>query len=203
MPREIYIMFFVIAIAVLYLGVPKFLRDFSSSILGKFVMLAFVLYMSLHHGKNAGLVSALSVVFLLSHSREGMEPHPEKKDEKNDEKKDDESDDESDDDKEEDKVVKCDNKDLSDKEKKQCETCVRQGNKDKKDYKGYQIKSGNVSCITQAQLHDLDREMKKGKKDSEEGKVAPVSGSLEDDNSNNAASVKKDDSKTEGFATYY
>ena len=206
MPREIYIMFFVVAIAVLYLGVPKFLSNFTSTILGKLALLTFVLFMSLQYGKNAGLVSALSVVFLLSHNKEGMsvklpgdKSEKVKKDDDEDEDEDDDDDDESDDDKKDDeeKVIDCSSKDLNDEAKKHCETCVRQGKKENQDYKGYKIKNGDVTCMTQAQLHELDRELKKGKKDSEEGQVAQTNGDNTEEKDEPKSNTK------ENFTNYY
>jgi len=213
MPREFYIIFFVLAVGVLYLGVPKFLTNFTSTFLGKLSLVVFVLFMSLQYGKNAALVSSLCVIFLLSHSREGMavnlpgDKEEDNEEEKKEEDKEEESDDETDDEKEkekteEDAVITCDSKDLNDKQKKQCETCVRQGKKDNADYKGYRIKSGEVTCMTQAQLHDLDRELKKGKKDSEEGTVSHTNGNNEEEGEPKGKG-EPSNKKQESFTNYY
>jgi hypothetical protein len=73
MYTETYIMLAIVVVALLYLGTPKFLKNLSDSVLGRLGMLVFVYFMAVYHGVNAGLVSAILVVFLLSKNQEGMD----------------------------------------------------------------------------------------------------------------------------------
>jgi len=193
MYTETLIMLLAVLLGFLYLGTPKFLSNLSVNPLGRLLLLSFVYLVSVYHGINAGLLSALLVVFLMS-NREGFEGKDDKEDsdkEDSDKKDSDKEDsDKEDSDKEDDgdDIIDCG----KDKDNKDCKKC---------DAKHPFYSKKHKKCLSQAELKDLDRELKKGK---QSGDTAVVNGT-EDIKPNQpvGASPSMGSMIAEGFANYH